>query len=388
MDPSHFTADSPGSLQPLDQFWGGGWCYVPAPLPPAWTFPERLWPLLRDAYSALMYLEGIGSSLPNPAMVLQPLYDRESLRSSEIEGTIATAKQLLLFRLRTEGTPSATPENSDATTVEVANYVQALEHGVQSELPLCLRLLRDMHRLLMTGVRGEDRRPGEFRQIQVAIGGAQGTRFVPPAATLLPELLNNLEQYAQLDSPAHDPLVACFLAHYQFEAIHPFQDGNGRVGRLLLTLMVTCACGLTKPWLHMSEFFERRRREYYDGLYNISTAGKWEPWIEYCLQGVVEQARSAATRCQRLIAIRDDYQERLVALGGSVRLAKIVGDLFHTPLVRPTELARRLGMSYPTAVADIRKLVGIGILAELVGEYPKTYFAPELYGVAYADLDG
>ncbi len=362
--------------------WGGDCCFLPNPLPPDWVFPESLWPLLKDASNQLQLLEGIGRTLPNPAMLLRPLRDREAIRSSEIEGTFATPRQLLLLELDPKESESEhDPINQHR---EVLNYAQALDHATASDLPLCLRLIRDLHRILLSGVRGADRRPGEFRQLAVAIGATR--KFVPPPAERLTEFLYPFEKYINAPQTPFDPLVDCFLAHYLFEAIHPFMDGNGRVGRLLLSLMIQQKCGLTKPWVHLSEYFEQHRREYYDGLYGISTRGDWETWIGYCLNGVATQARDTIARCEKLLATKETYRLRLQQVGGTIRLQQIVDGVFDVPFVRIADLPARLGVAYPTAKSDVQRLVAAGILEELSGVYPATFFAPELYAVAYDNL--
>lgn len=232
----------------------------------------------------------------------------------------------------------------------------------------------------MSGVRGKDQTPGEFRRIQVAIGSTR--RFIPPPVNALNDCLSQLEQYIH-SVPRYDPLVECFLVHYQFETIHPFMDGNGRVGRLLLALMLQKNCGLSKPWLYMSEFYEKFRDEYVKHLFNASTDSNWEAWIEYCLNGILQQAKTTVDRCDKLVGIREKYMRRIKDAGGSVRLAQIIDDIFNSPFVRVAELAMRLGVTYPTAKSDLDRLVEIGILMALEGITPNTFYAPEVFGVSY-----
>jgi Fic family protein len=379
MDVSRFSSDSPGDVISIGH---GEHAFIPQPLLPNWTFPAELWPLLAEAKQQIGILEGIGRNLPNPAILLRPLEDREAIRSSSLEGTYATPRELLLFELDPKEASSARdPENDH---LEVFNYRKALLHGVTSELPLSLRLLRDLHRILMTGVRGKDKTPGEFRKQQVAIGSSR--RFVPPPPERLMDCLDPLEKSFHDETAAFDPLVQCFLMHYQFETIHPFNDGNGRVGRLLLAIMLQQKCQLTKPWLYLSEFYERYRDEYVQNLFNVSADGDWNSWIEFCLRGTVTQAQETITRCERLLAIRELFTQRVAEVGGSIRLSQIVDDIFYSPFVRVAALARRLGVTYPTAKADLERLVQAGILHELPLVSPKTYYAPEVYAVAYEEL--
>jgi len=379
MDAARFTPDSPGAVISIGH---SEHAFVPEALPPDWTFPENLWPLLAEAKQQIGILEGIGRNLPNPAILLRPLEDREAIRSSSLEGTYATPQELLLFELDPkEATSNRDPENDQR---EVFNYRKALHYGTASELPLSLRLVRDLHRTLMTGVRGKDKTPGEFRKQQVAIGSSR--RFIPPPPERLMECLDPLEKSFHDETAKFDPLVQCFLIHYQFETIHPFNDGNGRVGRLLLAIMLQQKCNLTKPWLYLSEFYERYRDEYVRNLFNVSADGNWTTWIEYCLRGTITQAQETITRCERLLNIRESFAQRVADVGGTVRLSQIVEDIFHSPFVRVAALSRRLDVTYPTAKADLERLVQAGILRELPMIAPKTYFAPDIFNIAYEEL--
>jgi Fic family protein len=253
-----------------------------------------------------------------------------------------------------------------------------------TQLPLSLRLIRELHRVLLTGVRGKEHSPGEFRRIQVAIGPRY--RFVPPPINYLSECLDAFERYLHAPS-VHNPLVECFLAHYQFEAIHPFRDGNGRVGRLLLAIMVHQRCNLTKSWLYLSEYFEKNSDEYRNRLFNVSAKAAWSEWIEFCLLGTADQAKATLRRCDELRLIKDDYMRRLNAAGGSVRLNQIIDDLFCSPIVQLSRLPDRLQITYPTAKSDVERLIEVGILAELPDLNVRTFYAPEVWRVAYGDID-
>jgi Fic family protein len=181
--------------------------------------------------------------------------------------------------------------------------------------------------------------------------------------------------------------VNCFLVHYQFETIHPFSDGNGRVGRLLLAIMLKEFCRLSKPWLYLSEYYEKHRDEYARRLFNVSAKGDWNAWIEFCLTGTVQQARNTILRCDRLRAMKDSFLKRTQEAGGSIRLTRIVEDIFYSPFVRIAELARKLQVTYPTAQADVERLTQAGILQELANMSPKTYYSPEVFGTAYEELE-
>jgi Fic family protein len=381
MDPQIFQANAPGRVIPIS---GGEHAFVPDPLPPLWSFPESLWPLLNDASTKLGLLEGVGRHLPAADILLRPLERREAMQSSAIEGTYATPRELLLFEIEpTEPVREGDPANS---WKEVFNSQQALRYGTTSELPLSLRLIREMHRILLTGVRGQERAPGEFRRIQVAIGTSASPRFVPPPAQELAPCLDTFEKYLNSESDYH-PLVDCMLAHYQFEAIHPFMDGNGRVGRMLLATMIQRRCGLTKPWLYLSDYFARHREEYVDRLFAVSTEAAWMEWIRFCLQGVVTVADATLNRCDQLRSLRDDYMKRVTAAGGSIRLLDIVEDLFRSPVMRVADLPARLSVTYPTAKADVDRLVNAGIVTEMGGTSARTVYAQEIFRIAYSDLE-
>lgn len=169
-------------------------------------------------------------------------------------------------------------------------------------------------------------------------------------------------------------------------SIHPFVDGNGRVGRLLLALMLQQKLSLSKPWLYMSEFFERFRDDYINNLFNVSTEAAWSEWIEFCLTGTLSQAKSTIARCRRLLEVREEYVKRVASVGGTVRLSRIVEDIFDSPFVRVATLAKRLDVTYPTAKSDIERLVQAGVLKELPSVNPKTFYAPEVFNVAYGEL--
>jgi Fic family protein len=306
------------------------------------------------------------------------------MQSSAIEGTYATPRELLLFEIEpSEPARANDPANS---WKEVFNSQQALQYGTTSELPLSLRLIRDMHRILLTGVRGEERAPGEFRRVQVAIGRTAQTRFVPPPVSELAGCLDAFEKHLNTEGALH-PLVDCMLAHYQFESIHPFMDGNGRVGRMLLAIMLQRRCSLTKPWLYLSDYFARHRDEYVDRLFAISAHGAWSEWVEFCLRGVAIVADATVVRCEQLRTLQGEYMSRLKAAGGSIRLHAIVEGLFHSPVVRVADLPERLSVTYPTAKSDVDRLIEVGILSELPGPSARTVYAHEVFRIAYSDLE-
>lgn len=358
--------------------------FVPAPLPPNWSFPEHLWPKVAEAKQLLGELDGIGRTLQNPDLLLRPLRHREALRSSSLEGTYATPAELLLFELK----PSTASKSDQANSWrEVSNYGTALQEGFEylKKKPLTLDFIKKLHYWLLSDVRGSSKSPGEFRDRQVQIGSQ--ARFVPPPVEYLDDCLTVLEPFlnSSAGSP-FDPLVYCYLVHYQFETIHPFLDGNGRVGRLLLALMTWRECGLTLPWLYMSAFFESNKDEYISGLFNISARGDWQDWVDFCLTGTIEQAKDAIRRCDLLGSLKREMHDRTTS--GSGRLHKIVDELFQTPVISVPIVRDRLKVSYPTAKADVDKLIEAKVLAPLDSDSrPKVYYAPEIFQITFMDLD-
>jgi Fic family protein len=241
------------------------------------------------------------------------LQRREAIRSSSLEGTYASAEELLLFELDSEEPASASDRMSD--WIEVNNYAVAVRHGTEllSTLPLSLRLIREMHERLLTGVRGRDRAPGEFRRTQVHIGSDR--RYVPPPPNELLPCLDDFEKFLN-EADAIDPLVRTYVAHYQFEAIHPFIDGNGRVGRALLALCAYQWCGLSQPWLYVSPYFDHHKDEYIDGLFAVSTDGAWNRWLELCLRATLDACHDAIRRCDQLRKLREQYHAKADVTSG------------------------------------------------------------------------
>ncbi len=325
---------------------------------------------------------GTAKHLPNPELVLRPLQNREAQRSSSLEGTVTDPQQQALFQLDPKF-PESVQDPANAHR-EVFNYGRALRLRLETKnpLPLSLRKIRDLHRVLMEGVRGSDRNPGDFRKSQNQIG--QPPRYVPPPANRLTEALDAFEKYLHASKP-YDPLVDAFLVHYQFEAIHPFLDGNGRVGRLLLAIMIAEWCGLASQWLYMSAYFDKNRDAYMDLLLQISTSGAWSEWIEFCLHGVVEQAKDTQLRCERLLALHRDFHDRLRVIRGSVRLSSIVDDWFKVPVVMVSRVARQHHVTYPTARADLKRLEGAGLIERIQNYEQIAYYCSPIFDITYAD---
>jgi Fic family protein len=383
MDPKDFTENMTGQLVPVPNGPPDvRVAFVPNPLPPKWDWPGSLWPLLVEASKSLSSLDGTGKHLPNPEILLQPLQGREAQLSSQLEGTFTDPQQQVLFQADPSYPTSSTdPKNAFR---EVFNYRKALRLRVDEKntLPLSLRLIRELHAILMDGVRGAEQQPGEFRTIQNQIGIP--ARFVPPPPQHLQETLDQFEKYLYAND-GFDCLVRAFLAHYQFETIHPFRDGNGRVGRLLLSWTIAEWCGLSSQWLYMSAFFEKRKREYMDRLFNVSTRGDWEGWIRFCLEGVVAQSVDAETRCDKLLKLQRDFHERIK--GGSVRLSKLVDRLFSSPVITVNQYKKAFNVTYPTARSDLKKLESAGIVQRLEHMPEISYYCIPIYRATFEDIE-
>jgi Fic family protein len=318
----------------------------------------------------------VGRMLPNPHLIIRPFMRREAVLSSRIEGTIATVEQLVLFEI------APTPEASDIG--DVHRYVDALEYGLArlATLPICLRLIREVHSRLMTGARGHGRTPGEFRRVQNAIGergqSLAEARYVPPPVREMTQALQEFEQF--LVTPGDlPPLVHLALVHYQFEAIHPFMDGNGRMGRLLLTLLLCERGYLPQPLLYLSAYFDHHRAAYMDHLLAVSRQGAWIEWLRFFLQGVAQQSEDAVTRSERLLALWQDYRQRLQAARASASLLGIIDDLFSWPVMTLGRARNVLSMTSRAAQMNIEKLQDVGILREVTGQSRnRVYVAQEI----------
>ncbi len=342
------------------------WCpegyraYVPAPLPPPLTWDGGLIAALSNADRTVGALAGEGRRLPNPHLLIRPFVRQEAVLSSRIEGTQATLGELLIAE-------AAAPYHAGPDDVgEVANYVTALEYGLLrlEELPLSLRLVRELHDRLMRGVRGDIAAPGEFRRSQNWIGRPGCTlndaSFVPPPPVELMPCLGAWERY--LHDDALPPLVHAALTHAQFEAIHPFLDGNGRVGRLLITLLLVERDVLPSPLLYLSAYFEATRDEYYARLLGVTERGEWEEWLTYFLRGVARQAQDALDRIRRIDDLLAGWKAGLPP--GRSRVPHRALDLFaENPFWTVAGLAGRLGVAFTTAQRAIDRLEAAGVVA-------------------------
>jgi len=367
------SAQSPGDLFPLG---GGVFAFVPHPLPPQLDLDHELSRLLADAALALGRLDGLGHRLPNPHLLIRPFARIEAVGSSRIEGTQASL--IDLYAAEAEVPLFPPPEIKD-DALETRNYVRALETSVAmlQELPISIRLLRKAHQTLMEGVRGKSRGPGELRKGQNWIGGRDlpTATYVPPPHHLVPDLLASLERYINQEPTPYHPLIDLALVHYQFEAIHPFWDGNGRIGRLLITLMLLDKGLLSQPLLYLSAYFEDTREDYYRLLQKVTHEGDWRSWVAYFLRGVLTQANDALKRSARLVELRERYRSALQGAHANSTLLLVVDHLFSRPVFTVRQLETELGISFATANKAVARLTQAGILTELTGQRRNRLFA-------------
>jgi Fic family protein len=357
MEPGDYQAPEAGRVIQTAQ---GYHAFVPAPLPPAIEYTPALVRLLSVADAALSELSGLGQVLPAPDLLTAPYLRREAVLSSRIEGTEASLADLLADEAGQ--TPHASPDD----VREVRNYVTALQYGIERlhALPLSLRLVRELHQQLMQGVRGDRATPGEFRRSQNWIGPHGSTPanapYVPPPPQEMHEALAAWELFLHSREELPD-LIQCALLHEHFEAIHPFLDGNGRVGRLLVTLFLIERGRLSLPLLYLSEFIERNRDDYYRGLQRIRTHADWNGWLHYFLAGVQWSAQRASRQARQLLDLREAMRS---VLAETPRALALVDPLFENPFLNANRVKQLLKVSDPTA----RKLLGILESADLISE--------------------
>jgi len=340
---------------------GGYEAFIPGPLPPALTWAPDLVRILSAADRAVGQLAGEGRHLPNPHLLIRPFVKREAVLSSRIEGTQSTLGELL------RADAGAAVERSPRDLREVANYVAALEYGLErlDTLPLSLRLIREIHARLLAGVRGDQATPGEFRRSQNWIGPPGCTpsdaSYVPPPPREMMASLADWETFLQ--DTSLPPLAHIAALHYQFEAIHPFLDGNGRVGRLLITMFLVERSILPTPLLYLSAFFEATRQDYYDRLRGVTERGEWEGWLGYFLSGVARQAEDALSRAQRINNLLGEWRQAVSGSGSKVP-AGVIDLLSENPYWMVNRVAGRLGVAYTTAQRAVEKLLSLSILTQ------------------------
>ena len=355
--------------------------FIPHPLPPdpPLDLAGARQRLLERATLALGRLDSITVLLPDANLFLYAYIRREAVLSSQIEGTQSSLADLLLFEL--EGAPGVPFDD----VVEVSNYVAALEHGMarlKKGFPLSNRLIREMHAELLSRGRGGKKSPGEFRRTQNWIGGTRpgNAHFVPPPPQRVEDCTAALERFLHDEHSPYPTLVKAALAHVQFETIHPFLDGNGRIGRLLIAFILHHGGMLSKPLLYLSLYFKQHRAEYYRLLDRVRTEGDWETWVDFFLEGVERTASNAVETARRLVALFKEDEARVQSLG---RAAASTLRAFHAlcerPIVTLGEVRRRATLSFPTASKGIQRLSELGVVRELTGHRRNRVFAYRRY---------
>lgn len=352
--------------------------FTPSPLPPNPTvgLDKETIELLVKANKQLALLEGIAVRIPNVNLFISMYVRKEALMSSQIEGTQATLEDVL---------DPLIDENANRNVADVINYIKATEFAIirLKELPLCSRLIKEAHAVLMAGVRGQEKNPGEFRYSQNWLGGQGSTlknaKFIPPTPEDMTEAMSDLEKYIN-DDDSLDVLIQAALIHYQFETIHPFLDGNGRIGRLLITLYLMDKGVLTTPALYISYFLKKNRIEYYDRMSEVRKNGNYEQWIKFFLQAVYESAEDATDTIDKLTALHD---KNINAISGMGRAAKTALRLFayleENPIIEIQKTAAALDTTFKTISDSVRRLCEMGILTQNSGEQRNRTFSYAAY---------
>lgn len=361
--------------------------FVPVSLPPRVTYDREMIMLLSKAERMVGELKGKGGELENPHILLRAYLKRDAVLSSKIEGTLASLEDLN----RHEAVGNILKKSQDDLRLfEVINYVNALEWALKKvrdeNRDVDLHVIQEAHRILMTGVRGQEKNPGKLRNQQNWIVKEQGRKsrvvYTPPPPSEVPNLLRNLEQFLQKDHSNIPVLLQCAMIHYQFEAIHPFLDGNGRVGRLLLPLILSRRGLLPEPLLYLSAFFDVHLKEYYNGLLEVSRKSRWSSWIKFFLHAFIIQAEETINGIQRMVDLQKRYRNVLNDRNASGKTNMLMEKLFENPYVTITGAKKFLDVSYPTARSVIITLVDAGILKKIdITHKSKLFVAWEIEGV-------
>jgi Fic family protein len=379
MDASLFEGTNSGGLvSTID----GMQAFVPNKLPPNINLGSII-NEFGEASAALGGLSEIGSTISNPYMVIRPLQRNEALRSSAMEGTFSTADDLALVEALDE-----TADNN--STREVRNYVRAIDFAIDQikTLPISHRLIRGMHAVLLeqaTKARGSNKRPGEYKIHQNWIGARQiqKARFIPPPPASAQDCMDSLEAFINTDTAPLPPLIATGLSHYQFETIHPFSDGNGRVGRMLITLELLDKRLLSSPLLYVSSYIEANKDEYIDAMFAVSSQGDWERWLRFFLLAIKESCAETTKTIGRLNELQERYRDLLHAKSKSMSALSIADHLFENPVISITDASKICGTSYQSAKKNVEQLLRLGILQQVRGfENPKLYWAREVIDIS------
>lgn len=390
MNLEDFKNSPSGRISKMGQGAAGYWAFVPDSLPPVLALDDEAIQLSNEASLMLGRLDGQGTGMSNPHLLINPFIRREAVLSSRIEGIQASIADLYAYEAGQLPLPGMqhVPE-SDVR--EVLNYVHALEYGLErlSTLPLSLRFMLELHERLMRGVCGDQATPGEFRRSQNWIGRPDATlndaTYVPPPPPEMLDCLDALEKYIHYGN-GYPPLVRIAMIHQHFEAIHPFLDGNGRVGRLLITLLLVSWGLLRKPLLYLSAFFERNRYEYYARLLAVNQHGDWDGWVKFFLRGVREQAADAANRAKQLQDLQTEWRKQLLQVSRSPKPLQLADTLFESPVITVTLAAKTLGCDYKTAKNAVQSLVAANILQPAdASAYDKKYIAQDIVRILEAE---
>ncbi|HAU1183612.1 TPA: Fic family protein [Legionella pneumophila] len=354
--------------------------YVPKPLPPSPSIEmDKIYPYLDQASLALGRLDGLSIILPDPSLFLYMYIRKEAVLSSQIEGTQSSLSDLLLYENQEiQGVP-------DQDVVEVSNYVAAIEHGlerIKNGFPLSLRLIREMHEILLSKGRGSSKQPGEFRRSQNWIGGTRpgNAKFVPPPPERLMETLDALEKFLHDETIKLPTLVKAALAHHQFETIHPFLDGNGRLGRLLITFILCVDGIMEQPMLYLSLYFKTHRQQYYDHLQLVRDTGDWEEWLQFFLKGVVETANQAVSTAQAILNLFKEDRKQIESAGKLAPSLMLVHYYLQKhPTTDGKKVMKNCNISLPTANSALNYLLRIGIIREITGKARNKIYVYQKY---------
>ncbi len=363
------------------------WAYVPNPLPPQFDLDKTLVNMIIKADGALGEMRGLARNVPNLGLLSHSFIHREAVLSSRIEGIHTSILELYAYEAGQLSLPGISNGSNEINLELVVNYTRALLYGLewakQKDRLLSLGVIRETHGLLMSGARGDETHPGEFRTIQNVIGnrGAklQNARFIPPPAIQMRDALNEFERYLQADDI--DPLLLRLAyIHYQFETIHPFEDGNGRLGRLLVPLLMVHWGLLPQPLFNLSAYLDRNRDEYCDLLLAVSREGAWRRWVEFFVQGIAEEASDAINRAQQMLDIRTEWQRKLQGQAHATGTVFAAADyVFERPILTAKHLQEHFGVSAPTARGILARLENVGIVEETTGaERNRVYVAKNI----------
>ncbi|NUN53147.1 MAG: Fic family protein [Planctomycetaceae bacterium] len=370
--------------------------FVPDPLPPR-AIPVDM-ALLKANGAAHAALGALQMAFPpedyDPFLMVHPLLGREAVCSSRMEGTFTTPRELALFDIG-GGVEPKVRGRVDAETREVVNYIRAVRKGLslirEENLPVCHRLIRAAHAVLMEGVRGSTSRPGEYRRDQNYIGrrvdGIGGARFVPPPPGEVPAAMDRLEAFINTEATragSIDLLVAFALIHYQFETIHPFEDGNGRIGRMLIPLLMVEKGLLKEPLLHLSPVLEKRKEEYVERMLAVSREGDWRGWLLFFLEVVEKAAGETVAKAASLRRLRAAYDEKVLTRRSSALLPRLLDEVFRRNSITIKDAATILRVTEPQAAAHIHRLEALQILEEMTGNAKYQRFAcPDIMGIIF-----